>query len=34
MVGLNYGHTEQSDGKGYNSVSGSASYGESSGDSK
>ncbi|ACZ10714.1 Filamentous hemagglutinin [Sebaldella termitidis] len=32
--GLNYGHTEQSDGKGYNSVSGSASYGESSGDSK
>ncbi|MCP1226400.1 hemagglutinin repeat-containing protein, partial [Sebaldella sp. S0638] len=32
--GLNYGHTEQSDGTGYNSVSGSASYGESKGDSK
>ena len=32
--GLNYGHTEQSKEEGYNSVSVSASYGESKGDSK
>ena len=32
--GLNYGHTEQSDGKSYNSPSGNLSYGESKGDSK
>ncbi len=32
--GINYGHTEQSDGKSYNSPSGNLSYGESKGDSK